>query len=70
MVAVKIDNQACLFVIGGKEKVDNRFAEKNVYKLNIEEYFDNKNSETPVKCWEEVAPMNEERCMFSALVVD
>ena len=72
MVAAKVNNQACLFVMGGKENVEDRYAISNVFKLNLEEYFKNKaNKQTDhVIEWEEVAPMNEDRCMFSALVVD
>jgi hypothetical protein len=42
MVAAKVNNQACLFVMGGKENVEDRYAISNVFKLNLEEYFKNK----------------------------
>jgi len=72
MVAMSIGGKPHLVVIGGKEKIYDAAATNTVYKLNIEEYIKAKGTKATDKTveWEQIAAMNEARCMFAAVVVN
>lgn len=73
MVSLPIGGKPHLLVIGGKENVFDTSAVNTVFKLNIEEFIKAKgNKATAEKAvsWEQVASMNDPRCMFAATVVD